>query len=309
MTFLANMDPSRAELLRTQFADLMPDVPVVIAGEAFDKTDIRYMLTWKVPEDIKTAYPNLEIIFSMGAGADQFVMSEVPENVPVVRLIDDGLTAMMQEYVTMAVLGLHRDLPGYIDNQRNQMWERVSVPPLTRDRRVGVMGLGELGQGALRALAPFGFALSGWARSPHGIKGVETFHGADGLHPFLAQTDILICLLPLTDATRTILDADLFDSLPDGAALVHVGRGQQLDHAALTAALDSGKLRAAVIDVTEPEPLPAGHPFWSDPRILLTPHIACITRLETSVPQICKNLQRHRQGEPLRGVVDPERGY
>lgn len=309
MTFLANMDPSRAELLRTQFADLMPDVPVVITGEAFDKTDIRYMLTWKVPEDIKTAYPNLEIIFSMGAGADQFVMSEVPENVPVVRLIDDGLTAMMQEYVTMAVLGLHRDLPGYIDNQRNQVWERVSVPPLTRDRRVGVMGLGELGQGALRALAPFGFALSGWARSPHKLDGVNTFHGADGLRPFLAQTDILICLLPLTDATRTILDAELFDSLPDGAALVHVGRGQQLDHAALTAALDRGKLRAAVIDVTEPEPLRAGHPFWSDPRILLTPHIACITRLETSVPQICKNLQRHRQGELLRGVVDPVRGY
>jgi len=309
LTFLANMDPSRAELLRTQFADLMPDVPVVITGEAFDKTDIRYMLTWKVPEDIKTAYPNLEIIFSMGAGADQFVMSEVPENVPVVRLIDDGLTAMMQEYVTMAVLGLHRDLPGYIDNQRNQVWERVSVPPLTRDRRVGVMGLGELGQGALRALAPFGFALSGWARSPHKLDGVNTFHGADGLRPFLAQTDILICLLPLTDATRTILDAELFDSLPDGAALVHVGRGQQLDHAALTAALDRGKLRAAVIDVTEPEPLRAGHPFWSDPRILLTPHIACITRLETSVPQICKNLQRHRQVEPLRGVVDPVRGY
>jgi glyoxylate/hydroxypyruvate reductase len=309
LTFLANMDPARAEALRTQFADLMPDVSVVVKGEAFEKSDVRYMLTWQVPEDIKTAYPNLEIIFSMGAGADQFVMSEVPQGVPVVRLIDNGLTAMMQEYVTMAVLALHRDLPGYIDNQRTKRWERVSVPPMAHQRRVGVMGLGELGQGALRALAPFGFSLSGWARSPHSIEGVKTFHGPAELHTFLAQTDILICLLPLTDATRNILDADLFNSLPDAAALVHVGRGQQLDHEALSKALDSGQLRAAVIDVTEPEPLPADHPFWSDPRILLTPHVACITRLETSVPTICENLKRHRQGNPLHGVVDQQRGY
>lgn len=309
MTFLANMDRPRAEMLRAQFADLMPDTPVVIAGEPYDKAAVRYMLTWQVPDDIRTAYPNLQVIFSLGAGADQFVMSDVPDGVPVVRLIDDGLTGMMQEYVTMAVLALHRDLPGYLDNQRRQVWERVTVPPLTRDRRIGVMGLGELGQGALRALAPFGFALSGWARSPHTIDGVKTFHGAEGLGAFLAQTDILICLLPLTDATRGILNRDLFNSLPDDAALVHVGRGQQLDHDALIEALENGKLRAAVIDVTEPEPLPVDHPFWRDPRILLTPHIACITRLETSLPGICANLRRHRAGQPLHGVVDPRLGY
>ncbi|QCO54735.1 glyoxylate/hydroxypyruvate reductase A [Pseudorhodobacter turbinis] len=309
MTFLANMDRPRAEMLRDKFAKLMPETTVVLADEPFAKSNVRYMLTWQVPEDIKTAYPNLEVIFSLGAGADQFVMSDVPEGVPIVRLIDDGLTAMMQEYVTMAVLALHRDLPGYIDNQRRQVWERVTVPPPTRDRRVGVMGLGELGQGALRALAPFGFPLSGWARSPRKIDGVTTYHGAAGLAPFLAQTDILICLLPLTGETRNILNRDLFDSLPEGAALVHVGRGQQLDHDALLAALDAGRLRAAVIDVTAPEPLPAGHAFWSDPRILLTPHIACITRLETSLRGICDNLRRHQAGKSLRGVVDPELGY
>ncbi|MEO9631253.1 MAG: glyoxylate/hydroxypyruvate reductase A [Sulfitobacter sp.] len=309
MTFLANLDRPRAEMLRAKFADLMPEITVAISDEPYEKADVRYMLTWQVPDDIKTAYPNLEVIFSLGAGADQFVMSQVPDSVPVVRLIDDGLTSMMQEYVTMAVLALHRDLPGYIDNQRQQKWERVSVPPLTHNRRVGVMGLGELGRGALRALTPFGFALSGWARSAHQIEGVNTFHGEDGLRHFLGQTDILVCLLPLTPATRNLLDSKLFERLPDGAALVHVGRGQQLDHDALTRALDAGKLRAAVIDVTEPEPLPAGHPFWEDPRIMLTPHIACITRLETSLPGICENLKRHHAGQPLHGIVNKSLGY
>lgn len=309
LTFLANLDRPRAEMLRAKFAELMPEITVAISDEPYKKADVRYMLTWQVPNDIKTAYPNLEVIFSLGAGADQFVMSQVPDSVPVVRLIDDGLTSMMQEYVTMAVLALHRDLPGYIDNQRQQKWERVSVPPLTRNRRVGVMGLGELGRGALRALTPFGFALSGWARSAHQIEGVETFHGEDGLRRFLKQTDILVCLLPLTSATQNILDSTLFDQLPDGAALVHVGRGQQLDHGALTKALDTGKLRGAVVDVTEPEPLPEGHPFWHDPRIMLTPHIACITRLETSLPGICENLKRHQASRPLTGIVDKTLGY
>jgi len=309
LTFLANLDRSRAEMLRAKFAQHMPEVAVAIADEPYDKGAVRYMLTWQVPNDIKTAYPNLELIFSLGAGADQFVMSEVPDGVPVVRLIDDGLTSMMQEYVTMAVLALHRDLPGYLDNQRNQIWERVSVPPLPSDRRVGVMGLGELGRGALRALKPFGFSLSGWARSAHQIEGVETFHGEGALPRFLAQTDILVCLLPLTSATRSILNSNLFAQLPDGASLVHVGRGKQLDHHALTKALNSGKLRSAVIDVTAPEPLPEGHPFWVDPRIILTPHIACITRLETSLPGIFDNLKRHQVGQPLRGIVDKTLGY
>jgi len=171
------------------------------------------------------------------------------------------------------------------------------------------MGLGELGCGALRALAPFGFALSGWARGKHVIDGVRTFYGADGLRPFLAQCDILICLLPLTPATAGILDRGLFATLPQGAALIHVGRGQQLDHAALTEALDSGQLRAAILDVTEPEPLPQGHLFWSDPRILLTPHIACVTRIESCMPALANNIRSHQSGRPMRGVVEPERGY
>lgn len=309
MTFLANMDRQRGEILRERFADLLPDLQVNLADEPFEKARVRYMLTWKVPEDIQTAWPALEVIFSLGAGADQFDMAQIPPNVSVVRLIAEDHAAMMQEYVAMSVLALHRDLPGYIDQQRRQVWAQVSVPPLAADRRVGVMGLGNLGQAALAAVMPFGFACSGWARSPRAIEGVTVFHGEDGLDPFLAQTDILICLLPLTDATTGILGPSLFDRLPMGAALVHAGRGQQLDHDALIAALDSGRLRSAVIDVTDPEPLPAGHPFWTDPRIILTPHIACITRIEACIPVVCDNIGRHRRGAPLHGVVDPVLGY
>lgn len=309
MTFLANLDRERAEILRDRFAELLPDLDVALADERFDKATIRQMLTWNVPDDIATAWPNLEVIFSLGAGADQFDMTLIPQGVQVVRLISEDHAAMMREYVTMSVLALHRDLPGYIDRQRRQVWNRVSVPPLAENRRVGVMGLGNLGRGALDALQPFGFSLSGWARSARNIDGVTTFHGANGLNTFLAQTDILICLLPLTDATRNILNSEVFERLPKGAALVHVGRGQQLDHDALISALDSGRLRAAVVDVTDPEPLPAGHPFWSDPRIILTPHIACITRIEACIPAICENIRRDRRGEPLHGVIDRILGY
>lgn len=309
MTFLANMDRARGEVLRKDFADILPDLKVVLADETYDKSVVHYMLTWNVPEDIKTAWPELKVIFVLGAGADHFDMSEVPEGVPVVRLVSDEHAAMMKEYITMSVLALHRDLPGYIDQQCRQVWGQVSVPPMPADRRVGVMGLGNLGQGALSALEPFGFALSGWARSPREIDGVTTFHGKDGLEPFLNQTDILICLLPLTDETKNILNRNLFDMLPQGAALVHAGRGQQLDHQALTDALDAGQLRAAVIDVTDPEPLPAGHPIWTDSRIILTPHIACITRIEACIPVVSDNIKRHLNGEELCGVIDPSLGY
>ncbi len=203
MTFLANMDRARGEVLRDQFADLLPDLTVVLADEPFDKSAVDYMLTWNVPEDIKTAWTSLKVIFVLGAGADHFSMSEVPDGIPVVRLVSEEHAAMMQEYITMSVLALHRDLPGYINQQRQQIWRQVSVPPMPTNRRVGVMGLGNLGKGALRALAPFGFSLSGWSRSPRDIDGIKTFHGTDGLEPFLNQVDILICLLPLTEETNT----------------------------------------------------------------------------------------------------------
>lgn len=308
MTCFVNIDAERGALLRDYLHQVLPDLRVVLQGEDLDPVAVRYLITWTLPDDL-ARFSRLKVIFSLGAGVDQFITAGVPEGVQLVRLIDPGLTAMMQEYVAMAVLGLHRDLPGYLSQQHAEVWQRVSVPPPAEERRVGVMGLGVLGQAVLQALTPFGFDLSGWARNPRQIEGVSCFHGARGLEEFLARSDILVCLLPLTAETEGILNADLFARLPDEAALVHVGRGRQLDHPALLEALENGRLRAAVLDVTEPEPLPKGHPFWSHPKVILTPHIACITRIEALGPAVAANIARHQRGELMEGLVEPERGY
>jgi glyoxylate/hydroxypyruvate reductase A len=171
------------------------------------------------------------------------------------------------------------------------------------------MGLGLLGQAVLERLKLFGFPLAGWSRSPRTIKGISCYAGRETLPDFLAQTDILVCLLPLTDETRGILNASLFEALPRGAQLVNVGRGGHLVEAELIEALERSLLSAAVLDVAEHEPLPAGHPFWSHPRILLTPHIASMTTPEAAVEFVLETIGRHRRGETLPGLVDRERGY
>ncbi|MEH6692144.1 MAG: glyoxylate/hydroxypyruvate reductase A [Pseudorhizobium pelagicum] len=308
MVLFANIDAERGQRLKQRFREVAPDQVLVLPDDSFEKQDVRHLLTWKIPENLAECV-NLEIIFSVGAGVDQFVATGVPEGVTLVRLIDPGLTAMMQEYVAMAVLSLHRDLPAYVAQQEQAVWKQVSLPPPARERRVGVMGLGELGKGALAALGNFGFQLSGWARSPHQIAGVDCFHGEDGLQRFLPSVDILVCLLPLTNETRGILNKDLFDRLPNGASLVHAGRGQHLQHDDLLSALETGQLRSAFLDVVDPEPLPDTHPFWRHPQIILTPHVACMTRVEMLATAIAGNLDRHRAGKPMAGVVAVERGY
>ncbi|MEY9358918.1 glyoxylate/hydroxypyruvate reductase A [Bradyrhizobium yuanmingense] len=308
MTVLYKANMVRGAEWARFFAERAPDVPFRLWPDIGDPAAVRYLVAWVPPDDIVTTFPNLELVFSVGAGVDQFDTTTVPAHIPLVRMLEPGIAETMVEYVTMAVLALHRDLLDFISQQRQQVWREIRITP-ARGRRVGVVGLGQLGQAVLERLKTFGFPLLGWNRSPREIEGVTCYAGADALPEFLAQADILVCLLPLTDQTRGILDAELFARLPRGAGLVNVGRGPHLVEADLLAALDSGALSGAVLDVTDPEPLPAGHPFWSHPRILLTPHNASMTTPDTAVDFVLDVIARHRRGEELPGLVDRRRGY
>lgn len=307
LLFLSEVDPPdwwRAELGRR-----MPDLEVRVWPDVGAIEDIEFALVWCPEPGMLAGLPNLRAIFSLGAGVDHlFSDPDLPKTLPITRLVDVNLTGRMIEYVLFHVLRYHRQHQAFVAAQAAGLWEERHQPA-SSDRSVGILGQGVLGGAAATALAGLGFKVAGWSRTPKTLAGVESFHGADGLIRLANRSEYLINLLPLTPALESILDATLFEALPEGAVVINVGRGGHLVEEDLLAALESGHLSAATLDVFRTEPLPGGHPFWTHEAVTVTPHIAAPADPRTVVDQVAENIRRSRAGEPLIDVVDPDVGY
>ena len=286
-----------------------PDVEVRVWPDAGDAGDIRMVLVWNHPEGVLNRFPNLACIASLGVGVDHILSDRrLPEQVPITRVVDPSMAQSMSEYVTMVVLSRCRHFELYQQDQMNKSW-RPRVPLLASKTRIGVMGLGQLGAFTASRLSEFDFPVAGWSRSSKDIARVKSYVGRRGFTPFLGRTDVLICMLPLTPSTGGILNKETFSRLPRGAYLINVARGQHLVERDLLAALDSEQLSGACLDVFHQEPLPDAHPFWTHPRITVTPHISSLTYPAAVAPQLVDNYRRLKKNEPLLNVVDRKRGY
>jgi len=287
----------------------LPELVIHVWPDRGDPEAVEAALIWGPYAGQMGEFPNLKAILSLGAGVDHIMRAPGrPAHVPVVRLVDPGLRWAMSEYVTCHVLRHHRDMPAYAEQQKRRLWiERRQTLP--GERRVGIMGLGALGSASADALVRLGFDVIGWSRSRKTLPGVGCFYGEEALLPFLGQSEILVCLLPLTPETENILNCDTLGALPRGAALINVGRGEHVVEEDLLALLDSGHIAGATLDVFRTEPLPRNHPFWAHPKVTVTPHIAAVTLARTAAPEIADNLRRLAEGRPLLHVVDSGRGY
>jgi len=268
---------------------------------------VRMAVAWHQPEGVLAALPNLEVVSSFGAGVDGLLADPgLPANAAVARIVYPGLVAQMSEYVIAAWLAWRRRLWEFARQQSERRW----APSVQRaGNTVGLLGLGELGCAAARRLVGLGHDVLGWSRTPKDLPGVESFTGDEGLEGMAARSDCLVCLLPLTDSTRGILRASLFEAVRPGCFLINVGRGGHLVEGDLIPALDAGRLGGACLDVFAEEPLPADHPFWSDPRIHLTPHVASMTDEKAAAAHVVEDWRRILEGRPVAHPVERQRGY
>lgn len=302
-------DEAEAAAWRDYIAAYDPTIEFRIWPDTGPAAEVDYVLAWLSEPGDLARYPNLKAIFWLGAGVDHLLKDRhLPRRVPIVRLVDEGLTAGMTEYVLLHVLRYHRRLPELEAQQREGLWRKLAYP-LAKDRRVGIMGLGVLGNDVATRLIGLGFDVAGWSRSAKEVAGLTSFHGDAQLIPFLNRSEILICLLPLTPATTGILDARTLAALPKGATLINAARGGHVVDADLLAALDRGPLAHATLDVFATEPLPVEHAFWRHARITLTPHVASVTISETASRVVIEGLKAMRAGRRPANVVDLAKGY
>jgi glyoxylate/hydroxypyruvate reductase A len=297
-----------------RFRRLLPDRKVVVPGEPFDRRQVLYAATWGPKPGHLSGLPLLEAIFSLGAGVDHLMAYPGLPDVPIVRVAHDDLTHRMSEYVVLHCLMALRDQRRFDAQQRERLWSSDQSPPTAREVRVGIMGFGVLGQDAARKLQLLGFDVAGWSRSPKTVEGFQVFSGDGQLDAFLARTDILVSLVPLTPETRGILNRSLFEKLArdgrlGGPVLINPGRGGLQVETDILACLDDGTLGSATLDVFETEPLPQESPLWTYPKVTVTPHNAAVSEPEATARYIVEQIRRYEAGQPLQNVVDPARGY
>jgi glyoxylate/hydroxypyruvate reductase len=286
-----------------------PGLKIEIWPDIGELAAVKFVLVWKHSPGVLRFFPNLKCISSLGAGVDGLLEDrDLPPGVPLVRIFDTELKQSMAEYVCLGALNHFRRFDQYRQQQACGDWQALPLKHIS-EMRAGILGLGELGSCVAEKLSVLGFQVHGWSRTARPEGQMRTYHGADGLKVFLAVTDILVCLLPLTPATRNILDIKLFRQLPAGAYIINVARGEHLVEADLLAEIESGHIAGALLDVFREEPLASDHPFRRQPQIMVTPHISAITNPDSAVPQLLENYHRALAGQPLLHQIDPRRGY
>lgn len=299
---------------RARMQALLPSHEIVMLDEPFDRASVRYALTWRHPPGALKDLPNLRVILSLGAGVDHLFADPALPDKPIVRVVDPDLTNRMSEWVVMHALVHLRQLRRYERQQRERVWEDDDQQPKASDIQIGLLGLGVMGQDAAAKLKALGFRIAGWSASLKSLPDVACFSGAEGLKLLLAQTDMLVVLLPLTPATRGIINASLLSQLKQNGALggpilINAGRGGLQAEADILAALNSGALKGASLDVFEHEPLPRDSRLWSHPAVYISPHNAAISSPKAIAALVARQIEACERGEPLAHLVERQRGY
>ncbi|MGY6272632.1 2-hydroxyacid dehydrogenase [Achromobacter denitrificans] len=294
---------------RSNFQAFAPGLEVIGWQDEADPASIDYALVWEPDPGRLATFTHLKLIISAGAGVDHILADpQLPRHVPIVRMVTDRTQTEMAEFVLTCALMLTRDIKRAVDNQARRHWQFFDSVRVAADLRVGIMGLGRLGVASAQLLSRVGFKVSGWSRGASGLDGLPTYAGQEQFGAFLAATDILVCLLPATDATRGILNAATFSRLPRGACLINAGRGSHMVAGDVIAALDSGQLSQAVLDVFEEEPLPPESALWTHPGIIVTPHCAAIPDRRERARHTAFLIAANERGDALPNVYDAQRG-
>lgn len=297
-----------ADAFRAEFKKQIPDLSIRFWPDVGDAKDIEYLAFMHPDFGVLPDFPNLKAMFSRSAGVESFVQHPKMPKVPLGKVEPAGGDPMMTEYTVMHVLRFHRDMPGYQAAQARKEWRRV---PIVRpeQRRVGFLGFGMMATAPALILQQLGFKVSAWVRSPRPSAEVPLFHGSDQLAAFLGQTDIAVCLLPLTPETEGIFCTKTFAMMPKGSMLINIGRGRHVVEKDLIAALDSGQLSYAALDALWPEPLPQESPLWLHPKVTIMPHVARRPTVGQLVTEVAANLKSLKSGGRLLQEIDVSLGY